>query len=94
MLITFEWFVQVGLCLLRIDNTICSFEITFFIFDVVLLNSFGCILNSIDYEDLSKRLHRIPMYVLKDANNETIIGSFYEEELQKTVQDKDVELLF
>jgi hypothetical protein len=34
------------------------------------------------------------MYVLKDAQNETIIGSFYEEELQKSIQDKDVELLF
>jgi hypothetical protein len=34
------------------------------------------------------------MYVLKDSNNETIIGSFYESELQKTIQDKDVELLF
>ena len=34
------------------------------------------------------------MYVLKDANNETIIASFYEDEMQKTVQDKDVNLLF
>ena len=34
------------------------------------------------------------MYVLKDAKGETIIGSFYEEELQKSIQDKDVELLF
>ncbi len=33
------------------------------------------------------------MYVLKDAKNETIIGSFYEDEMQLTVQDKDVELL-
>ena len=29
------------------------------------------------------------IYVLKDANNETIIGSFYEEELQKSIQERD-----
>ena len=34
------------------------------------------------------------MYVIKDKNDEVITGAFYEEELQKTVQDKDVELLF
>ncbi len=34
------------------------------------------------------------MYVLKDAKGETITGAFYEDEMQKTVQDKDVELLF
>jgi hypothetical protein len=34
------------------------------------------------------------MYVLKDAKNETIIGSFYEDEMQKTIQDTDVESLF
>jgi L-rhamnose mutarotase len=34
------------------------------------------------------------MYVLKDAKGETITGAFYEEELQKTIQDKDMELLF
>ena len=34
------------------------------------------------------------MYVIKDMKGEIIDGAFYEEELQKTIQDKEVELLF
>ena len=34
------------------------------------------------------------MYVIKDMKGEVIDGAFYEEELQKTIQDKEVELLF
>jgi len=34
------------------------------------------------------------MYVIKDMKEEVIDGAFYEEELQKTIQDKEVELLF